>query len=127
MKKIFIVIIILFSLFLFKDVEAQNNMTAWSNVLSTAAGQAGYDSEITSPEPIIGVVIKALLSFLGVIFMMLMVYGGFLWMTARGNEDQVKKARDLITAAIIGLIIIILSYLISIFIIDALTEETLTL
>lgn len=103
------------------------NLSNWGEVLDSAAGPngAGYDTTIQSPEPIIATVIKTLLSFLGVLFLILMVYGGFLWMTARGNDDQVKKSRDLIIAAVIGLIIVLISYAISIFVISSLTDSTL--
>jgi len=68
----------------------------------------------------IGRFVGALLSFVGVLFLVLMIYGGFLWMTDRGNEDQVKKAKDLIQAAIIGLIIVLLAYAITKYIGDIL-------
>ena len=65
------------------------------------------------------------LSLLGVIFLVLMVYGGYLWMTAAGNEDKVTKAKNLMTAAIIGLIIVVGSYAISYFIISKVQEGTI--
>jgi len=59
---------------------------------------------------VIGKIIGIALSFLGLIFFVLMIYGGFLWMTARGEGGQVTKAKDLIEAATIGLIIILSAY-----------------
>jgi len=44
---------------------------------------------------------------------MLVIYGGFLWMTARGNEQQVTKAKDLIISAVIGLVIVLAAYAIT--------------
>ena len=64
----------------------------------------------------IGVIVGALLSFVGVLFLILMIYGGVMWMTARGNEQQVEKARSLIIAAIIGIIIVLAAYAITMFI-----------
>lgn len=61
----------------------------------------------------IGKIIGAGLSFIGVIFLILMIYGGFLWMFARGNDQSVSKAKELITAAIIGLIIVMSAYAIT--------------
>ena len=55
------------------------------------------------------------MAFIGVIFFVLMIYGGFLWMTARGNEQQVEKAKDLIISAVIGLIIIFAAYAITMY------------
>jgi len=70
---------------------------------------------------IIGKVVGALLAFVGVLFFILMIYGGFLWMTARGNEQEVTKAKDLIVSATIGLIIVLASYAITAYIGNALT------
>ena len=69
---------------------------------------------------LVATVISAVLGLLGVIFIVLMVYAGFLWMTARGNEDQVKKAVGIIQTAIIGLIIVIAAYSITYFVFNAL-------
>lgn len=65
---------------------------------------------------IIGQIIGVALSFVGVLFFILVVYGGFLWMTARGNEDQVGKAVSIITQASIGLVIVATAYLITRFV-----------
>jgi len=58
----------------------------------------------------IGVVIKVALSLIGVVFIILMVYGGYNWMTAAGEEEKVRKAKDTIWRAILGLTITIGSY-----------------
>lgn len=84
--------------------------------LAQVSGGAGY--QVNSAENLVSKVIETLLSLLGVIFVGLMVYGGYLWMTDRGNEDQVKKAKDLIASAVIGLIIVMSAYAISYFVIS---------
>ena len=61
----------------------------------------------------VGIIIGSLLSFIGVLFMILIIYGGLLWMTARGNEQQVEKAKKLIIQSIIGLIIVLSAYAIT--------------
>jgi len=66
---------------------------------------------------IIGKVIRILLSFVGVILVMIIVYAGFLWMTAGGNEDQVKKAKSWLTNAVVGLVIALSAYAISTFVV----------
>jgi len=63
-----------------------------------------------------GQIIGAILSFIGVIFLVLIIYAGILWMTASGNDQQVDKAKKLIIAAIIGLVIILAAYAITAFI-----------
>lgn len=64
----------------------------------------------------IGLVIKGLLSLVGTIFLLLTIYAGILWMTAQGNEDSVTKAKAIIQAAIIGLIITMAAYAITAFV-----------
>jgi hypothetical protein len=53
----------------------------------------------------------------GIIFLFLLIYGGIFWMTARGNESQVEKAKNIITNSLVGLIIVLLAYAISVFVI----------
>lgn len=64
----------------------------------------------------IGLVIKILLSVVGVIFLILAIYGGFKWMKAQGNEQEVTAARDIIVNAVIGLAIVMAAYAITAFI-----------
>lgn len=59
---------------------------------------------------IIGIVIQAALGLVGAIFLVLMLYAGYNWMIARGDEEKVTKAKDTITRAIIGIIIVVGAY-----------------
>lgn len=68
----------------------------------------------------IGSVISIFLGFLGVIALILIIYGGYLWMTAAGSEEKVKKAKDLLKNAAIGLIIILMAYTITFFVVKQL-------
>jgi hypothetical protein len=77
--------------------------------LTETAGAAGLPSETSLPT-IVGNVIGTALSMIGVLFFVLMVYGGVLWMTARGDETVAKKALGTIIAASIGMVIILASY-----------------
>ena len=70
----------------------------------------------------LGSIIGTLLSFLGVIFMVLVIYAGVLWMTARGAEAQVDKAKDILVNAIIGLILVLAAYAITAFVGGQLTD-----
>jgi len=56
--------------------------------------------------------VKLLMTFLGIIAVVIMLLGGFKWMTAAGNEDKVAEAKKLIAAGIIGLVIILSAFLI---------------
>lgn len=61
----------------------------------------------------VGQILAAALSFLGILFLLLMIYAGILWMGARGNEQEIEKAKNLISAAVIGLVVIIMAYAIT--------------
>ncbi|MFA5022284.1 MAG: hypothetical protein WC508_04365 [Patescibacteria group bacterium] len=69
-------------------------------------------------------IIKIILGFLGVIFLILIIYAGLLWMTSAGNEEKVKNAKDIIIAAAIGLTIVLAAYAITIFVVDNLLRAT---
>ena len=71
------------------------------------------------------IVINAFLSIVGVLLLIYLLYAGYHWMTARGEEEKVEKAKDTITRAIIGLIIIVAAYAISIFVMSRLEAGTL--
>jgi len=114
-----IITIFIFSNFLFFS-SPQTGMAAVFDMtkLKKTAGTegAGYTTSNADPSAIIGAVVGAVLNFLGVIFLILMIYGGIMWMTAAGNDEQIGKARKIITAAIIGLIIVVSAYAITAFI-----------
>jgi hypothetical protein len=69
-------------------------------------------------------IVKIALSFLGILFLILILYGGFTWMTAAGNDDKISKAKDIIKAAVIGVAIVITAYAITYFVIDQLLMAT---
>ena len=87
---------------------------------ANAAGVGGSTDLVT----IIGRIIYVALGFVGIILLVILIYAGFLWMTAGGDEDKVKKAKQFITNAIIGLVIIASSWAIVYFILQALTGAT---
>lgn len=63
-------------------------------------------------------IIKYLISFLGIIAVVIMLYGGFVWMTAAGNDDRVSKAKGIIIAGAIGLVVVISAFAIVNFVIN---------
>jgi hypothetical protein len=84
--------------------------------LDTSAVDTGLN--MVGPEvPVLaGQYIGRALSFLGVIFFGLVLWGGFLWMTARGDGKKVEEGKDIIIRATIGLIIIFSAYAITAFV-----------
>lgn len=83
------------------------------------AGAAGYNASATIGS-IMATVIQAFLGLLGIIFVVLIVYAGYTWMTAAGEEQKIEKAKDTIQRAIIGLIIIAAAYAITYFVFKSL-------
>ncbi|NUM25908.1 MAG: hypothetical protein HUU49_04850 [Candidatus Buchananbacteria bacterium] len=73
-------------------------------------------------EVIVGKVIGAFLSIFGIIFMVLIIFGGYKWMMASGREEEISKAKATIRSAVIGLIIVLAAYAITFFITNALQQ-----
>jgi len=86
-------------------------------------GDLGYDAE-TDLKTTITNVVQWALGFLALIAVIMIIIGGFMWMTAGGNEERVEKAKKMISAAVIGLIIILLAWAIVIFVIGVIQEPT---
>ena len=68
----------------------------------------------------VGSIIGVAATILGVIALGIIVYGGFLWMTSGGNEESVANAKKIMVAGIIGIIIVVMAYAITTFIMSAL-------
>lgn len=85
--------------------------------LDKVAGNFKANSTMSLEERIASI-IAIFLSFLGVIFLILMIYAGFNWMTAAGDEERISKSKDTIRAAIIGLVIVVAAYALSVFVIE---------
>jgi len=75
---------------------------------------------ITDPRMVVGRVIQIILSFLGAIAVLLVMYAGFLWMTSDGDEEKITRAKGILRNAIIGLIIILSSWAIATFVLSQL-------
>lgn len=110
---ILVVIISVFIFFLAVPASAQSMRDAALGNLNKAVGKFGLESDLATSA---GTVIKTALSLVGTIFLILTVYAGILWMTARGNEEHVKKAKEIITASIIGLVIVLSAYAVTYFV-----------
>ena len=107
MKRFFIAVFL--SLLLFLPMAAMADQYG----LDTTAGAAGLGPGTKFAQPIqtlIGNVIGAALAMIAVLFFILMLYGGILWMTAHGNTDQVTKAKDALIAATVGMVIVVAAY-----------------
>ncbi|MFH1187261.1 MAG: hypothetical protein V1688_00175 [bacterium] len=106
-----------------KDVADGLRKTQFGlNPLATAIGfQTGVNITVAQ---MTGQIIGVVLSLLGIIFLILIIYGGFIWMTARGDDQKVTSAKDIIINAAIGAIIVFSAYAISSYIIEILSKAT---
>lgn len=73
---------------------------------------------------IIDTIISVILGFLGLIAVILILIGGFMWMTAGGNDDKITTGRKYIINGVIGLIIILAAYAIASFVITNIGTAT---
>lgn len=93
------------------DVEGQSTYCA-----CRAAGQCSLDNMMQ----IFVNITELILGIIGSLILLMFIYGGFLWITSRGDAERVKKGKDTVTNAVIGLAIILLSYSMINFVIAAL-------
>lgn len=130
-KKKILSFLVLFAICFFLGMAvAVNNANA--AVFDTVKGGMGtFVDKVWNPQgdtpdmtvqDIIARVVNTFLSLLGVIFLIIIIYAGFLWMTAGGNDEQVTKAKKWLTNSVIGVIIVIAAYAISYFVLNALLE-----
>ena len=101
----------------------------WGQVASEMGtiGKESYGQSAAAPadvRTIIFRIINIILELLGVILVLLILYAGFLWMTAAGSEEKITKARKIITSAVVGLAIILSAYAITQFVASRLIAVT---
>lgn len=99
--------------------------------LNDAARKAGYNVSLSCVgkpggciAPFAGAVINVLTGLFGAVFFGLILYGGFQYLFSQGEKDMVKKARATIVNAIIGLLIVSISYAVANFVLQALATVT---
>lgn len=87
-----------------------------------AAGYApGSEQQLSS---LVGKLIFGALGLLGVIFLALIVFAGYLWLTAGGEEEKVTKAKGYIKNGIIGLVIVLTAFGITSFVLSSLINAS---
>ena len=101
---------------------AQGGVTA-NEILPTEIG-TNIGTGTTDIRITIARIIRTAMSLLGIIAVLIILYGGFKWMTAAGSDEAVGDAKKIITAGIIGLVIILTAYAIASFVINSLVTAT---
>ena len=106
-----------------QPTPGSNPFTYSQNQNTVIQGRAGFGTSVSSLPTIVGNIINIVLSFMGILLLVYLVYAGFIWMTA-SDDKAPAKAKDMIKNAIIGLIIIVSSFAISNFVLNALPTIT---
>lgn len=128
-KNIYRAVNIVIIIFLFVNIfnlTIYNGVVADSQVLKhldKVGDTAQYNIQEGELYVVAGRFIETFLSFLGVIFILLAIYAGYLWMTARGKEEKVEEARSILTNAVIGLVIIVAAYAITYFVLFYISKD----
>jgi len=121
--------LIVFSLLITVNfVNAQDLTTdqAFGGDTGQTAEELAQTSGLATSDPrlIIARVINIILGFLGIIAVGIVIYGGWLWMTAAGNMEQITRAKQVLTAGAIGLVIILSAFGIATFVMRVLVGST---
>lgn len=95
--------------------------------LNTTAERANLKTGGTlSPQQqinlLIATIIKTIIGLTGVVFMIMIVAAGDLWMTAGGNEEKITKARTMIFNAAVGILVVFGAYVATDFIVNVTIE-----
>ena len=101
------VFIFLFSCILVFPTFAQENPTP---VFDNPISLQGNESNTIIFANLTGNIIAKILALVGVIALLLIIYAGFMWMTARGDSGKIKTSQQIIVWATIGILIIFSSY-----------------
>ena len=117
MKKIlyFTAGIIILSNVFFNENFIEISVASFNDGLKQTGGVIGYSEGDENAGAIytqIGKFLNISTTFLGVVFLGLMLYAGFIWMAARGNEQEVAKAKTIIVYSMIGLAFVLSAYVI---------------
>jgi len=118
--KVFIVFILILAVFLLLKPVLAQTIEPGLNTIAPYIGLGTTDIRVT-----IARIIQVALGFLGILAVVLILYGGFVWMTSAGEPEKIDKAKKILRNAVIGLIIILLAFAIASFILNALLLATL--
>jgi hypothetical protein len=114
-------LIAMISCFIVAGVHAQINTEDFN--VQGIAYNAGLNSTAT-PGAAISNVIKIVLALLGVIALIIIIMGGFKWMTSGGDSAKIEEAKKLMGAGIVGMVIVLFAYIIQQFIVQLITGAT---
>ncbi len=106
------------------EPTSQDCASGSGDIIGLGCVEKGSNLSNADPRIIVVRVINSALGLLGIIATVLILYAGFMWMTAGGNDEQVGKARKILIQAVIGLAIILSAWAITNFVLSNLYKAT---
>lgn len=123
MRAIIIYLFVLIDVFVLSVIPAFAKKSGTGTIikegLNKTADESGFSDALSLPE-VIGKLISVVLGAVGIVFIVIAVYAGIMYMTAAGDTDKVKKAKSMLIQAVIGIIIIVGAYALSNFVVTQL-------
>ena len=101
--------------------DIHNNLCQGSNLDLTAAGSNCPTDTGTTATTLIAKIINILSVLIGAIAVVMIIIGGFRYVTSAGNAEGTKAARNTIVYAIVGLIVVALAQIIVHFVLNNVT------
>lgn len=112
---------------IFKEVLMFGGLLAVALIVSTLIGDHAFATSLISDDDnpaaiagatggegsireLIQTILNFALGFLGFVATIMVIYGGFLYVTSAGNDDAVGKAKNILLYSIIGIVIILISF-----------------
>ncbi|MBI4139202.1 hypothetical protein HY479_03570, partial [Candidatus Uhrbacteria bacterium] len=94
--------------------------------IETGLNEVGQTVKLSATDPrvIATNIINVALGLMGIILVVLILYGGFVYMTSGGEAEKVDRAKKIIRNAIIGVILVLSSWGIARFVIERLLQAT---
>jgi len=119
LSALLLMIVLMPSVTLAQDSGLKKSLFLLNNLNTQVTGQTPSNEDRVALT--VAALIQTAISLIGLIMVVLIVYAGFLWLTARGNDQQVERAQSYIKNAILGIIVIMMAYAITVFIVQQLT------
>ena len=119
--KLLFLIAVTFLIPLISLAQLPKPLQAVTNVADTA--QLLRTDNLTSQQVIING-LNYLLGFLGIFFIISIIWAGWQWMSSLGEEEKIKKAKARLKNSLIGLIIILLSFALTAYLTDLYYKAT---
>ncbi len=105
------------------DVNSgSSDATAWGGAAGNIQNRTALGND--DPRNIVANIVNISLGFLGILAILIIMYAGFLWMMSGGNIDKINKAKRILIGGFIGLVIVLSSFAIASFVLDAIFRAT---